>query len=158
MLTVMWSVDGFHTVNLMTSQSTLNSHYFVDSVLTCLPPKIFPQGRWHHALRLHCHFENCPVHFLKASEQFSLKRKPFMYLTHGLHPSYTPDLAPSNFWIFGHVKATLVRQAYGRPEELLDTTTAVLREIQMSELKCIFQHSVERVRWVLSHNGDSHHE
>jgi hypothetical protein len=42
MLRVMSAVDGFHIVNLMTSRETFNSQYFIDTVLTHLPPKIFP--------------------------------------------------------------------------------------------------------------------
>jgi hypothetical protein len=80
MITVVWDVDSFHVVNLITSQETFNSQYFVDNVLTHLLPKIVPQGRRRHALRLHCHIYNCRVHFAKVSEQFSLKMKLSMYL------------------------------------------------------------------------------
>jgi hypothetical protein len=70
MFTVMWGVDGFHLVNLMTSQEMLNSQYFIDNVLTHLLPKIFPQVRQWHALRLHCHLDSCRFYLSIASEQF----------------------------------------------------------------------------------------
>jgi hypothetical protein len=56
------------------------------------------------------------------------------------------------------MKAALAGWAFDRPEELLDAITPFLKEIQVSDLKSAFQHWVERVRWVLSHNGDYYHE
>jgi hypothetical protein len=56
------------------------------------------------------------------------------------------------------VKAALAGQAFDRPVKLLDAITTFLEEIHVSELKGVFQHWVERVRLVLSHNGDSYHE
>jgi histone-lysine N-methyltransferase SETMAR len=115
----------------MTSQEIFNSQYFGDNVLTHLLPKIFPQGRRRHALRLHCHLDNCRVHFSKTSEQFVTKNE----IVHISHPPYRPDLAPSDFWLFGHMKAALAGQAFDRTKELCDAVTIFLEESQASELK-----------------------
>jgi histone-lysine N-methyltransferase SETMAR len=136
MLAVMRGIDGFHVVNFMTSQERFNSQYLVDNVLTHTLPKIFPQGRRRHALPLHCHLDNCRVHFSKASEQFFTEDE----IVHLPHPRYSPDLAPSDFWLFGHMKAALAGPALDRPEELLDAITTFLEEVQVSELKGVFQH------------------
>jgi hypothetical protein len=102
---MMWGADDFHVVNLMTSQETSNSQYFVDNILTHLLSKIFQQGRRRHVLRLHCHIDNCRVQFSKASEQFFTENE----IVHVPHPLYSPDLATSDFLLFGHMKAVLVR-------------------------------------------------
>jgi hypothetical protein len=39
------------------------------------------------------------------------------------HPSYSPDRAPSNFWLFGHVKTLFVGQTFDEPEQLLEAST-----------------------------------
>ena len=70
MLTVIWGVEGFHVVDLMTSQDRFNSRYFVEHVMVPLVQEIFPHGRNRRALRLHLHLDNCRVHFSKVSEQF----------------------------------------------------------------------------------------
>jgi hypothetical protein len=56
------------------------------------------------------------------------------------------------------MKSALAGQAFDRPGELLDTITIFRKEIQAGELKGVFQHWVERIRWVLSHKGDYYHE
>jgi hypothetical protein len=68
-----------------------------------MPPlvqTIFPQGKTRHPPRLIVHLDNCRVHFSKVTEQFFIENQ----LLHVSHPSYSPDLAPSDFWLFGHIK------------------------------------------------------
>jgi hypothetical protein len=136
----------------MTSQETFNSQYFIDNVLAHLLSKIFPHGRRRHALRLHCHFDSC-VHFSKASEQFFTENE----IVHVPHQPYSPGTAPSDFCLFGHMKAGLAGQEFDRLEELLDAITTFLGETQVSEFEDVFQHWVEPVRWVLSDNSDYYH-
>jgi hypothetical protein len=79
-------------------------------------------------------------------------------IIHVPHPPYSPDLAPSYFWLFGHVKAGLVRQSLAEPEGLFEGIMAFLEEVQVSELKLVFHHWVQRIRWSLDHNGDDYNE
>jgi hypothetical protein len=41
MVTVIWEVDVFHVVHLMTSQRSFNSEYFVSHVLALMAAKVF---------------------------------------------------------------------------------------------------------------------
>jgi hypothetical protein len=74
------------------------------------------------------------------------------------HPPYSPDLASSAFWLFGHVKTSLIGQTFDDPEQLMEAITELLHEIQPPEVVAVFSHRVERMRWVLENNGDSYHE
>jgi hypothetical protein len=68
MLTVIWRVGGFHVMDLMISQRSFDSQYFVSNIMTPLIVNIFPQGRIPQARRLHPHLDNCLVHFSKITE------------------------------------------------------------------------------------------
>jgi hypothetical protein len=46
------------------------------------------------------------------------------------HPPYSPDLALSDFQLFGHVKTSIVGQTFDEPEQLLEPITEFLNEIQ----------------------------
>jgi hypothetical protein len=60
--------------------------------------------------------------------------------------------------IFGHMKAGLAGQSFAEPESLFEEITAFLEEVQVSELKLVFNHWAERIRWALDHNGDYYNE
>jgi hypothetical protein len=60
-------------------------------------------------------------------------------------PLYSHDLAPSDFWLFGHAKISLVGQTFDEPGQLLDAVTELLNEIQPPEVVAVFSHWVERM-------------
>jgi hypothetical protein len=79
-------------------------------------------------------------------------------IIHVLLPPYSPDLAPSDFWLFDHMKAGLAGQSLAEPEGLFEGIMAFLEEVQVSELKLVCRHWVERIRSVLDHSGDYYNE
>jgi hypothetical protein len=86
--------------------------------------------------------DNCRIHFSNATEQFITEN----HIGRVRHLPSSLDLAPSNFWLFGHVKASLVVQTFDEPEQLLEAITEFSNEIQPPEMVAIFNHWVERVR------------
>jgi hypothetical protein len=52
MLTVIWGGDGFHVADLMTSQRSFNSGYFVSHVRAPMVAKACPRGSIPHTRRL----------------------------------------------------------------------------------------------------------
>jgi hypothetical protein len=154
MLTVILKVDGFHVVDLMTSHGIFNSEYFMSHILAPLVANVFPGGRILHTRRLQLHLDNYRVQFSNATEHFITEN----HIDRVPHPPCGPDLAPSDFWLFGHVKTLLVGQTFDEPERLLEAITGFLNETQLPEVVVVFSHWVERVRWVLENNGDYYHE
>jgi hypothetical protein len=115
-LAAIWGIDGFHVLNLMTEQHCYNIHFFFSNAVEALFSAIFPEGRKPHFRRLSVHLDNCRVHCSKAAETFfadnGIARVP--------HPSYSPDLTPSKFWLFGNKKGALARQRFTGSAGLLD--------------------------------------
>jgi hypothetical protein len=70
------------------------------------------------------------------------------------HPPYSQDIAPSDSWLFGRMKTALAGSRFTEPEALLEGINHFLGSIENSELTAIFHGSVERVRWIIEHNGD----
>jgi histone-lysine N-methyltransferase SETMAR len=154
MFTVIWGVDGLHIIDLMISQRSFNSEHFVSHVLAPMVAKVFSRGRIPHTHQLQLHLDYCRVHFLKATEQFITKN----HIGRVPHPPYSPDFTPSDFWLFVHVKTSLVGQAFDEPDQLLEAITEFLNGIEPPEVVAVFSHWVERVQWVLENNGDYDHE
>jgi hypothetical protein len=112
MLTVIWGVSDFHVVDLMTLQHSFTPEYFASHVLVPMITKVFSRGRIPHTRRLQLHLDSCRVHFSKATEQFITENQ----IGRVPHPRYSPDCAPSDFWLFDHVRTSLVGQTFDEPE------------------------------------------
>jgi hypothetical protein len=54
------------------------------------------------------------------------------------HPHYSPDLAPSAFFLFGYVKGKLMRYRAETPSELLVCIQIILAEISPETLNAVF--------------------
>jgi hypothetical protein len=75
-------------------------------------------------------------------------------LRFALHPSYSPDLAQSDFFLFGYVKERLKGMMFPSYEELLDTIGEVVTGIESETLTAVFEHWMERLEWVSKNNAD----
>jgi hypothetical protein len=53
-------------------------------------------------------------------------------------PPYSPDLALSDFWLFGYIKTSLVSRVFNDPKKLLEAVIGVLNEIRPTELQFVF--------------------
>jgi hypothetical protein len=58
-------------------------------------------------------------------------------------PPYSPDLAPSDFWLFGQIKISLAGRVFNDVDELLEAVIQFLNEIQPAELYLVFHHWIK---------------
>jgi hypothetical protein len=54
------------------------------------------------------------------------------------HPPYSPALAPSNFWLFSHIKTSLPDCVFNDVDELPEAVIGLLNKIRSSELQLVF--------------------
>jgi hypothetical protein len=54
------------------------------------------------------------------------------------HPSYSPDLAPSDFYLFGYVKRDLAGLLFEDADQLLAAVEGVLEGIEKVTLQAAF--------------------
>jgi hypothetical protein len=121
MLTVFWSVDGFHVVEPLPTDIKFNTTYFVEHMpLLTTRLEIGASKRRRILYRLHC--DN------PGPENSSRSRA--LTNDHGFqripHPPYSPDLAPSDFYLFGILKRQLENKEFVVPEDLLKTIVQIL--------------------------------
>ena len=68
------------------------------------------------------------------------------------HPPYSPDLAPSDFWLFGYLKQQL--GSYPNSKSLQLAVTRELRAIPQGEFRKAFQSWVNRMKLCIDNKGD----
>jgi hypothetical protein len=100
MVNVIFGIDDSHLVDVMPEGRSFDSEYFLEHVMQPLTHKFYPGGRNPDDLPIHVHLDNCRVHYSKLAHAFfdhnAIVRVP--------QPTYSPDLAISNFWLFGDMK------------------------------------------------------
>ena len=75
-------------------------------------------------------------------------------MTKARHPPYSPDLAPSDFYLFGSIKRNLSGTSFDEGEELLSAIVEILDSIEKATLNRVFIEWMERLRRCLDINGD----
>ena len=68
------------------------------------------------------------------------------------HPPYSPDLAPSDFWLFGFLKPQL--GTYSDEMSLHVAVTGVLKKIPEEMYRKTFENWIERMKLCIKYRGD----
>jgi hypothetical protein len=93
MLTVMWTLHGFHVIDRLPTGAKSNSTHYTTNGLEPFHQTFFPQGRNSHGKRLVVRVDNCSFYKSVTTEWFMKTRD----MVSTAYPSYSPDLAPGNF-------------------------------------------------------------
>jgi hypothetical protein len=145
-VTIAWNPLGFSLIVALPKGRTFNAEYHHDNIfaaLTQLQPE--DDGR-----KLVVHADNARDHTAQKCRTFCQENG----LRLVLHPSYSSDLALSDFFMFGYVKERLKGMAFPSYEELLDAIGEVMTRIELATLTAVFDHWMERPEWVSKNNGD----
>jgi hypothetical protein len=141
MLTIVWSPGAFHIVNFLPTGCKFNAQYSTNRMLLEIsgwrrrssgtrPPKL-----WVHA-------DNVRPHTAKVSMDDivhnSIKRAP--------HSPSSPDLAPSDFFLFGYVKRKPMGYHAGSADDLFGRVLLILTEIPRGTLNGVFREWMTRLQ------------
>jgi histone-lysine N-methyltransferase SETMAR len=135
MLSVFWDANGIIFSDFAENGVRIDSVYYADLVQRAR--KLRRKSRVSKLYYLH---DNAPIH---TSELSSAK-----IVDCGLellpHPPYSPDLAPSDFYLFNHLKKTLRGRHFASKEDLKDAVTRFLNEKPPDFFKIAFLDLADR--------------
>jgi histone-lysine N-methyltransferase SETMAR len=114
MITIIWNPSGFHLIELPSKGFKFNASYYITQILDLLSFRRGTQiGRMNRKLSMHS--DNSRPHRAKVTLDF-MERKA---MKRAQNPQYSPDLAPSDFHFFDHVKQVLRGYGFADREALL---------------------------------------
>ena len=139
MLIAFFDIDGVVHHEFVPPGQTVNSHSYVqvlqrlrDAVRRKRRDKWQGEGLLHH--------DNAPSHTLFVVQQF-LAEKSIPVITQS---SYSPDFAPSDFWLFPTLKMSLKGTRFATMEDIKSNVTAELRRIPKEAFHRCFQQWLDR--------------
>jgi histone-lysine N-methyltransferase SETMAR len=140
MFTLVWNSGSFHLVNILPKGFKFNASYYVTQILD-------PLSKWRRTQvgrinrRLIAHADNARPHTAKMTSQFMEQNSMQM----APHPAYSPDLAPSDFCLFGSVKQLLSECQFADQDSLLQAVSGILMGIEKVTLESVFHNWMERL-------------
>jgi hypothetical protein len=145
MLIVLWNPHGFHVVSMLPPGEWFNASGFIDQNLVPLLQSFFPSG-WSPRQKLMAYADNAPPDNSRMTRNF-FEHNPLSRLH---HPPYSPDMCPSDFYLFGKVKGVPIRQEIPDKISLLDAVTEILNRTPTDELQRVFRSWIERVETAMT--------
>jgi histone-lysine N-methyltransferase SETMAR len=145
MVTIVWDPQCFHLVDALPKGQKFNANYYIDRILQLLLESR-STGR---GPGLIIHADNARSHTARKTFKFCRENR----LEIAPHPPYSPDLALSDFFLFGHVKHALEGAEFSSEETLLAAILRVLSDLTGDILRAVFAKWVEQLNLVALNEG-----
>jgi hypothetical protein len=133
MLTIVWNPRGFPLINALGKGRKFNAGYYIAEILK-------PLSQWRsieaagNERNLLVHADNAGPHIAKLSTQYFNENR----MKSAPHPLYFPNLAPSDFYLFGYVKRCPISLSFDDADQLLTAVEGVLEGIEKMTLQAVF--------------------
>jgi hypothetical protein len=150
MLMVVWNPIGFHVLNPPPPKGRkFNAQYYTNDILFAISDWSRQTGGT-RPNKLWMHFDIAQPHTAKMSRDYiglnRMKQAP--------HPPYSPDLAPSDSFLFGCVKGKLMGYCVETLSELLARIRVILAGIPRETLNAVFLEWMERLQKCVQADGE----
>ena len=144
MLSIFWDSRGVVLIDFAEKNVRLNSYYYSDLVSQCRHAQRKERGIPMWFLQ-----DNGAIH--KSAESMRvLEESGFDLLD---HPPYSPDLAPSDFYLFRHMKRHLRGKQFVDAEDLKGEVHSFLDQQTQDFFKNAFSELIQRWQKCVSANG-----
>lgn len=143
MISVIWGITGIISITMLPIGQKFNRNFFEQKVLGDLSSTIKTNGFF-------LHMDNARPHLVA-------KKLKELGITRLEHPPYSPDLAPSDFFLFGYLKKLLEGEEFNSEIQLFDRVTEILKGISKSVLKSVYEEWMNRLLIVQESKGNYIH-
>jgi len=149
MLIVFWGISGIVHRCWLPKGERLNAEFVLNNVLQPISDLLQSDAADQKPFTL-LHMDNARPHtavlIFERLRSLRLRRAP--------QPPYSPDLAPSDFFLFGWLKGKLAKRKYRTEDELFEAVDEILGTLTVEKIQEVFQNWIERLDQVIATNGD----
>ena len=150
MMTIFWSPHGIQLIKALNPGEHFNAEYFQNEVLSDLTQLPYAISAKQNKKKFYVHFDNARPHKAKSTIQFCVENK-FNIMP---HPPYSPDLAPSDFFLFGYLKEKCKGCRFETVDELIEFITEIFSEINSDVLWSVFNEWEQRLNRCIQVKGN----
>ncbi len=144
MLTVFWDIRGVITIDFLDKRATMNSQYYCDLIRD-----VRKRRRKSPLIPLWLLHDNAPIHTSHLSTA-TTEDCGFQMVR---HPPYSPDLAPSDFALFRHLKQHLKGQHFENATALKEKVEEIMNFLDPNFFKNAFVELLRRWKKCVDEKG-----
>lgn len=144
MLTVFWDRRRIVKIDFLDKGSTMTGAYYSELLQDARKSRRKSPG-----VPLWFLHDNAPIHTCNVSTNI-LEHCGFKVLQ---HPPYSPDLAPSDFALFRHLKKELRGHQFSEAAKLKDAVTEILGKLPKEFFENAFEDLIRRWKKCVEQNG-----
>jgi histone-lysine N-methyltransferase SETMAR len=148
LFTIFFKSSGILHVSHLDRGDTIDYSYYIRNNLSPLVAAIKSQRPLSGLTNMKFHHDNARPHVHKSVKIY-LESKGFTVMR---HPPYSPDLAPSDFWLFDYIQTRL--SDHPDVESLHKQITEIVKNIPEAEYQKTFQKWIERMEYCIEYRGE----
>ncbi|CAF2997199.1 unnamed protein product [Rotaria sp. Silwood2] len=148
MFVIFFMTTGPLLIHQLPSGTLINAIYYRDECLKSLVQKLHKKRPSSTTNGIKLHHDNARPHMNDIVFNYLQEEKIKVMA----HPPYSPDLAPSDFWLFSCLKRSL--DTYPDATSLAKAIAKELNSIHIQEYQKTFQKWIERMKLCIEHRGD----
>jgi histone-lysine N-methyltransferase SETMAR len=149
MVTLFWNPWRVHVSNAFLSES-FNEDHFVRHILHPIHSLQIVAVAHKQKKTFIRHMDNSPLHRPKVAKA----RLSSLPIHLARHPPYSPDLPPSDFFLFGYLKGKILGLEFESPPAFFAWINAEFQRIAREALEAIFESRIIRVQQCIGSQGD----
>jgi hypothetical protein len=126
-LTIVWNSNGFHLIDAMPTAEEYSVQWNINNILTPICQRLIPAGKCIlviHADNSRCHTATIVLNIVP---QRKVRSAP--------DPPYSPDIAPTDFVLFGGLKRELRGSRFQTADKLLAKIRKLVGEISFTNFR-----------------------
>jgi hypothetical protein len=127
-----------------------NKKYFINEILEGINQECNHGTGYRVTKTMKIHMDNCRVRNALETSQ-TIGRMKIERLA---HRPYSPGLSPCDFWFLGRAKTALQNQRFTDADAVIEALTGLFDSVTFEELQNVFENWIERLEWVIRHNGE----
>ena len=131
---VFWDAKGILLVDYLQTGKIINSEYYCN-LLDQLHEKICEKRPGLQKKKIIFHQDNAPAH----TAQKTITKITELKYELLQHPPYSPDLAPSDFWLFPHLKKFLRGKHFSSNEDVIAVVEEGILPVESKNFRCFIE-------------------
>jgi len=153
-VTMIWGLRGLLLLDHAPRGVSLDTRRFKDTVFPKLKDAALEWRPKSGLTEFILHWDNAPFHRSKDTRDIFVREN----LVTLPHPPYSPDLAPSDLYLFGYIKHCLQGRSFDTENELISEIRVIMSKISKETLYSVYEQWIHRLESVIEHGGEYYKE